>query len=286
MTVREMSVTANGLEFAALERGDGPLVLLLHGFPDTAWTWSHVMPSLVDAGYRIAAPFMRGYPPTEIPRDGRFDPGALGDDVAGLIEALGGGEPAFVVGHDWGAIATYAAVGLHAELIRKAVTVAIGHPAGMARIFERPELLHHAFHVWLFQIPGFSEQAVRNNDLAMIDFLWRLWSPGIEDADHVKRVKETLAQPGAAEAALGYYRALLQFPITDPERAQRVQFEKATVPTLVVHGSNDPGRTLSEDDAQFFSAEHRAETVEGAGHFVQREQPEALTRLIVDWLGA
>src|SRR5437588_12221587 len=111
--VKELSVEANGLRFSIIEGGDGPLVLLLHGFPDTAWTWSHVMPSLMAAGYRVVAPFMRGYPPTAIPSDGRYDPAALADDVAGLIDTLNDGEPGFVVGHDWGAMATYGAIGRH-----------------------------------------------------------------------------------------------------------------------------------------------------------------------------
>jgi len=282
--IRERSVDANGLRFAYIEGGEGPLVLVLHGFPDTAWTWSHVMPSLIDAGYRVVAPFMRGYPPTDIPRDGRYDPAALGDDVAGLIDALNGGEPAFVVGHDWGAMATYAAIGLHPEKLRRAVTIAIGHPGAVARIFERPDLLRHAFHVWLFQIPGFSEHAVRHDDLAMIDYLWNLWSPGIADADHIKNVKETLAQPNAVEAAIGYYRALLQFPLTHPDESRRIQFEQATVPTLTVYGSNDPGSSLAEDEGRFFTAEHRVAIVDGAGHFVQRERPDALSTLVLDWL--
>jgi pimeloyl-ACP methyl ester carboxylesterase len=283
--MNEGTVQANGLSFAYVEEGEGPLVLLLHGFPDNALTWDRVMPTLAGAGYRCVAPFMRGYPPTQHPADGRFDPAALADDVAGLVDALNGGEPAFVVGHDWGAIATYAAIGLHPEKIRRAVAIAIGHPGGVVRIFEHPELVHRAFHVWFFQLPGFSEQAVRANDFAMIDYLWRLWSPRLEDSEHVKRVRETLAQGDAVEASLGYYRALIQFQVTHADLAQRIQFEKATVPTLTIHGGDDPGSELAEGDAQFFTAEYRSEIVPEAGHFVQREQPERLTKLVTEWLG-
>src|SRR5437762_4904132 len=106
------TVRAGGVEFAYLEQGDGPLVLLLHGFPDNALTWDRVASALAGAGYRTVAPFMRGYPPTELPSDGRYDAAALADDVAELIDELGDGGPAFVVGHDWGAFATYAASGL------------------------------------------------------------------------------------------------------------------------------------------------------------------------------
>ena len=104
--MKEGSVEANGLTFRYLEEGEGPLVLLLHGFPDNAMTWDRVMPGLADAGYRAVAPFMRGYPPSEIPADGRYDAAALAGDVAALIDALNDGRPAFVMGHDWGAIAT------------------------------------------------------------------------------------------------------------------------------------------------------------------------------------
>src|SRR5437773_2551635 len=149
----ERSVEANGLTFAYVEEGDGPLVLLLHGFPDNALSWDRVIPELAAAGYRAVAPYTRGYPPTSAPSDGRYDPAARADDVAALIDELNGGEPAFVVGHDWGASAAYATIVFHPEKLTKAVTVAIGPPGGTLRIFERPELLHHAFHFWLFQVP-------------------------------------------------------------------------------------------------------------------------------------
>jgi pimeloyl-ACP methyl ester carboxylesterase len=285
--MREGSIEANGLRFAYVEEGDGPLVLLLHGFPDNALSWDRVMPALAEAGYRAVAPYTRGYPPSEAPADGRCDPAARGDDVAGLIDALGRGEPAFVVGHDWGASATYAAIVFHPEKVRRAVTIAIGPPGGTLRIFERPELLHYAFHFWLFQVPVFAEVAVRANDFALIDYLWNLWSPGLEDGDHIKRVKETLAGPNAVEQALGYYRAMKQFTMSHPELAQRMLSEPLSVPTMLVVGDNEASLFgSSEDDAKFFSTDFRLEVVTGAGHFVQREQPEVLSRLIIEWLEA
>jgi pimeloyl-ACP methyl ester carboxylesterase len=280
----EGSVEANGLKFAYLEEGSGPLVLLLHGFPDNAITWQRVIPALAEHKYRAVAPCMRGYAPTTAPQDGRYDPAALADDVAGLIDALNDGEPAFVVGHDWGASATYAAMALHPRKIRRAVTIALGPPGSWVRILERPELLRHAFHFWLFQIPGIAESAVSANNFALIEYLWKLWSPGHQDPEHIKRVKETLAWPNAVEQALGYYRAVLQFPVTHPEIARRMQAEPLTVPTLLVVGGNDRGHEMSEGQERHFAGEYRREVVAGAGHFVQREQAEVLTRLIVDWL--
>ncbi len=105
------NIDANGLRFAYLEQGRGPLVVMLHGFPDTAYTWAHVMPELARAGSRVVAPFMRGYHPTQLPKPGVIDPDTTGRDVLALIAALGEAT-AIVVGHDWGASAAYAAASL------------------------------------------------------------------------------------------------------------------------------------------------------------------------------
>jgi pimeloyl-ACP methyl ester carboxylesterase len=102
------TIQANGLQFAYLEAGDGPLVVLLHGFPDNAQTWSHQMPVLAASGYRVVAPWLRGYAPTAIPRDGWYDKATLATDIAELIKTLGGGKPVYLVGQDWGAIIAYA----------------------------------------------------------------------------------------------------------------------------------------------------------------------------------
>src|SRR5688572_31555901 len=101
--MRPREVRANGVRYAYLERGSGPLVLLLHGYPDSAKSWEHQIEALASAGYRAVAPFMRGYPPTEVPRDGYFDRATLPTDVKCLLDELNDGKPAFLVGQDWGA---------------------------------------------------------------------------------------------------------------------------------------------------------------------------------------
>src|SRR6266849_10786709 len=98
-------VQANGLQFHCLETGEGPLALCLHGFPDSAWTYRHLLPELAKAGYRAVAPFMRGYHPTGIPAK-LTDTNDLAADVVALHDALGGDGNAVLIGHDWGAVAT------------------------------------------------------------------------------------------------------------------------------------------------------------------------------------
>lgn len=281
-------VRANGLDFAYLEQGSGPLVLLLHGFPDTARTWSHQMPALAAAGYRVAAPFLRGYHPTAIPADGWYDKATLATDVAALIHALGGGAPVHLVGQDWGAIVSYAVLAAHPELVRRAVVMAVPHPAVVARSMLDPKHVHRSFHWWFFQVPELPERALLADDAAFVDYLWTYWTrPGHEDAAHVAEVKAMLARPGVLTATLGYYRAMLDPEKGDPALAdvRRLMDRPIAVPTLALCGADDLRAELMADQGGHFAGEYRYEEVADAGHFLQREQPEAVTRLLLEWLG-
>jgi pimeloyl-ACP methyl ester carboxylesterase len=280
-SITQASVEANGIRFGYLEAGNGPLVLLMHGFPDDAWTWSHQLPALAAAGYRAVAPFMRGYPPTAPAPDGAYDMVALGGDVAALIRALDGG-PAYVVGHDWGAIATYGAIATNPEVIERAAVIAIGHPSTFATVLADPAQAHRGFHIWYFQLERIAE-VVRATDFAIVDYLWQLWSHGHEDRAHIERVKrETLAPEGALEAALSYYSALSRLRF-QPEIVAQVT-QPVSVPLLAIFGGNDPGATVSEGQEVNFTGPYRREIVDGAGHFVQRERPEETSRLLLEWL--
>jgi pimeloyl-ACP methyl ester carboxylesterase len=278
------SVQANGIEFAYLEAGEGPLVLLLHGFPDDAFTYEHQLEALAANGYRAVAPFMRGYPPTGPAPDDRYDSVVLADDVAGLVDALGDG-PAFVIGNDWGGLATHATSALRPEAVRRAVVINIGHPATFLTTLAHPHQLHHIFHFWFFQLGELAAASIRGSDMALIDYLWDYWSaPGHDYREHLERLKrETLAPEGALEAELRYYAGLMNMLTEQPEAAARMQ-GRYTVPTLTIFGDHDPPRELSAEEHVHFDAEYRLEIVEGAGHFVHRERPDEVNRLMLDWL--
>ena len=280
-------IRANGQTFACLSHGSGPQVLLLHGFPDIATTWSHQMEALAQAGFCAVAPYLRGYPPSSVPSGGFFDKATLVQDLAALIEVLGGGEPLHFVGQDWGAIIGYALCAARPQLIRKAVLMAVPHPEVVAQHLLEPKHIQRSFHWWFFQQPHFPEAALRANDMAFIDFLWRDWcAPGHQDTAHIAQVKQCLQQPGALEAALGYYRAMFDPQRADPALAAlRADMARPiAVPTLALCGAQDLRAELMTDQARYFSGEYAYQEVDEAGHFLHREQPLAVNRLVLDWL--
>ena len=280
-------IHANGQTFACLSHGSGPQVLLLYGFPDIATTWSHQMDALAQAGFCAVAPYLRGYPPSSVPSGGFFDKATLVQDLAALMETVGGGEPLHFVGQDWGAIIGYALCAARPQLINKAVLMAVPHPEVVAQHLLEPKHIQRSFHWWFFQQPNFPEAALRANDMAFIDFLWRDWcAPGNQDTAHIAQVKQCLQQPGALEAALGYYRAMFDPQRADPALAAlRADMARPiAVPTLALCGAQDLRAELMIDQARYFSGEYEYQEVAGAGHFLHREQPLAVNRLVLDWL--
>ncbi len=258
-------------------------MLLLHGFPDNAHTWSHQMRPLADAGFRVVAPFLRGYAPTE---PGEFyDAATLASDVRALIDVLDG-RPSFLVGHDWGAAITYAVLAAYPETVRRAAVLAIPNPRILPQLFLMPEQVHRSFHWWFFQLPGIPEAAIAANDFAFLDYLWDLWTgPGYEDREHIAQIKQMFSQPGVLTAALSYYRSRFSQVLTDPALADVAEraIRDIQVPTLGIFGSLDPRLELAAPQKEFFSSEYRYEVVDGAEHFVHRERQAETTKLLLEW---
>ena len=246
------------------------------------------MPALAAAGYRAVAPYLRGYSPTEIPRDGFYDKATLATDVAELIRALGGGRPAHIIGQDWGATIAYAVLAAFPALVRRAVVMAVPHPAQTGISMLDAKHVHRSFHWWFFQLPDLPEKALVANDFAFIDYLWDYWtSHGFRDAAHIAEIKTMLKEPGVLAATLGYYRAMLDPSKGDPrlEDIRASMNRPIGVPTLALCGGDDLRAELMTNQAQYFSGEYCFELVAGAGHFLHREKPAQVTQLILDWLG-
>lgn len=259
-------VDANGLRFGYLEAGRGPLVLLLHGFPDTAYTWDRALPALADAGYRAVAPFLRGYHPSAAPTDGDYTLATLGRDALALIEALG--EPsAIVVGHDWGATAAYAAATLDPARVRLLVVLAIPHPRSLR---PSPRLAWRMRHFFTLTRRGAPARLARD-DFALVDELVRRWSPAWHDipAAETARVKAMFRDhPETIDAALAFYRA------TRPPRLPPPLDQPIAVPTVAFAGEHDNIAPRAYERARTcFTASYEVVQVPG-GHFMHREHPE------------
>jgi pimeloyl-ACP methyl ester carboxylesterase len=292
MTITEGRITANGLEFGYLAAGDqGPLALCAHGFPDSARTWELLLPDLAAAGFRAVAPWLRGYAPTEVPADGLYQPGAIASDLNALHEALGGDDRAVLIGHDWGAMASYLAVAHAPGQWRRLVTAAVPPAGAVGRGFFSYAQLQRSWYIWFFQTP-FAEMAVSLDDLAFIDRLWGDWSPGFDGSAWSAHCRDSLRDPANLAAAIGYYRAT----VGSGTRAPAYDAVEATggaplpVPTLYLHGVDDGcmGSELITDEilAELPVAGSRLELVPGSGHFLHLERPEIVNPLIVDFVTA
>ena len=280
---------ARGLTFPTLEAGQGPLVLCVHGFPDHPRSFRHQVPALAAAGYRAVAPTMRGYAPGAIPADGRYQSAVLAQDVIAWIDALGY-DDAVVFGHDWGAIAAYAAALAAPRRLRKLVVDALPYGTQFLTAFSTSyEQQKRSWYMFFFQTPV-AEVAVAHDDFRFLERLWRDWSPGWKwPPEEMAALKETFRQPGVLQAALGYYRALFNPALDDPALAElqgRMNVAPIDVPALMIHGADDGciGRELVAGMEAFFPRGLSTEIVPAAGHFVHQERPAVVNRLILDFL--
>ncbi|HEY5663614.1 MAG TPA: alpha/beta hydrolase [Ilumatobacter sp.] len=286
-SISTSTVSANGVDFTYLECGSGPLALCLHGFPDSAHTWRHLLPELAAAGFRAVAPFTRGYAPTSVPADGLYQTGALSADANALHQAFAADEHAVLIGHDWGAPSVYGAAASAPERWARVVGMALppGGAAGMALATDLAQL-KRSWYLFFFQ-HRLADLVVPANDLAFIDMLWADWSPGFEAAADIGHVKGCLREPAHLAAALGTYRAMLG---DGARTAELTAIERAGAgvlgqPTLYLHGRHDGciGVDVAES-ARATCPWATIEIVEDAGHFLHLERPDVVNRRVVEFV--
>ncbi|HEX6388909.1 MAG TPA: alpha/beta fold hydrolase [Solirubrobacteraceae bacterium] len=264
---------------------DGPPLLLLHGYPDTAWTWRHLGPELGALGWRAVAPFMRGYGPSGFASDGCYQVGALAKDVLELADALDRDRPAVLIGHDWGAIAASAAAAAAPARIESLVTLAVP-PIGPLLFSSWPlrnwrtmaRQLRQSWYVFFQQLPIVSERALDR----VIPKLWRDWSPGYDATFDLGQFWTSLDTPARRSAALRYYRALLNPLYMRPRHfaRQRGWSQRPRVRWLGLHGAND-GCLRSE-----IGEAAGMDVVSGVGHFLHLEAPAEVNARVVAFVGA
>jgi pimeloyl-ACP methyl ester carboxylesterase len=283
-------VAANGLEFGLLEAGTGPLALCLHGFPDSAHTWRHLLPALAEAGFHAVAPFMRGYAPTAVPDDACYSIGALVADAVALHQALDGDGQAVLIGHDWGAEAANGAAALAPDRWRRVVTLGVPPLALDPVLYGDYQQLKRFFYLfWFRDSLAQAAEVVAADRMTFLDRLWQDWSPGYDAAGDLARVKESLRQPENLQAAISYYRD----PVLDATPGAVVPYaaeeeaasRQAQQPTLYLHGSVDGciAVELVRGAERHLAPGSRMIVVEGAGHFPHLEQLEEVNEHILAW---
>jgi pimeloyl-ACP methyl ester carboxylesterase len=272
-------VDVDGVQLHYVTQGSGPLMLMLHGFPDFWYSWRHQIPEFA-RDHSVVAVDMRGYNLSDKP-PGRsaYSMRYLVADVGALIERLGEGR-AVLVGHDWGGLVAWASAYEHPELLEALIILNTPHPALFMRGLLWPPQLLRSSYVFMFQLPWLPEWLLTGNDGAAMETILRgsaVDKTAFTD-DDIAAYREAIQQPGAATAALNYYRNWFQ------PRVLRT-FDVLEVPTLMIWGDRDValGKELARGTERYvrrLTLHH----VPDSGHWVQQEQPGLVNRYIRDFL--
>jgi pimeloyl-ACP methyl ester carboxylesterase len=276
----ERFVAANGITLHTLQAGpdDGPLVLLLHGFPEYAYSWRFQLAGLADR-FRLVAPDLRGYSLSDKPPTG-YDIATLAADIRELIVALGERQ-AVVVGHDWGGVIAWAVAIREPEVVRRLAILNAPHPATMLRELRHPRQILRSSYVAFFQLRGVAENAIARDGYAMV---WRTLRAAdrarawLSDAD-IQAYVDAIARPGALSAALEYYRQLPRaFAQLSPMRV-------IGAPTLVLWGELDPYLGVGLlDGLERWVADVRIQRFPTAGHWLNQQEPTAVNAALRTFL--
>jgi epoxide hydrolase 4 len=273
----------DGVRLHYVEAGpeDGPLVVLLHGFPEFWWAWRRQIPALVAAGYRVIAPDQRGYARSDQPRAVRdYSLERLSADVAGLIAAVGA-ERAFVAGHDWGAVVAWGVATLYPERVERVAILNVPHPDTMQRTLQRSfQQVRKSWYMFFFQIPWLPERMLARGGK---DTLARVYSDARAGActdDDLAKYAEAFRGPGAWRGPINWYRAALR----RSPRKTRALYRPIPAEVLVIWGMQDAflGAEMAESDPVLVP-HVRIERLPDASHWVQHDEPERVNTLLTSF---
>jgi pimeloyl-ACP methyl ester carboxylesterase len=294
---RWIDVKGPNVDLKALAWGPAgaPIALCLHGFPDTAYGWRKFAPRLAESGWRVIAPFMRGYAPSAIPNDGSYHIGALMDDALQVRSAAGGTERDVVIGHDWGALAGAGLAALPEPTFAKAVIMSVPLvgafrplrqvPDRGRLVRELPGQLLRSWYISYFQLPWLPELSTS----WVLPRLWRRWSPGYRAEEDLRHVDAAIGTPESWRAALGPYRATIRNTRPPAHYAQlhRYWTEPPQLPTLYLHGHDDGcmSPAFAHWVDRVLPPGSEVSVVSDAGHFLQLEQPDKVAELVLKFIG-
>jgi pimeloyl-ACP methyl ester carboxylesterase len=270
----------HGLVFDVRDVGpsDGPVVVLLHGFPQHNDSWDSVIDRLVAQGYRCLAPNQRGYSPgARPPRRRDYRMSELVADVGALIDASGA-RRVHLVGHDWGAAVAWSVAADMPERLETLSAVSVPHPAAFVKSFATSRQGLASWYMYVFQLPGIPEWLLTRRDGAVASkFLQR--SGQLPTA--AERDAQAMREPGVLKAAIHWYRAI---PLSKPPTGD----QKISVSTLYVWSDQDVALLpkAAHDTARYVTGEYRFEILPDVSHWIPDEQPDRLADLLLDWFAA
>jgi pimeloyl-ACP methyl ester carboxylesterase len=268
-----------------VEAGSGPLVVLLHGFPEFWFAWRDQIDALAAAGFRVVAPDMRGYNLSSKPEGvGSYAMALLTADVRDLIAERGGADGARLAGHDWGGLVAWATAAEHPASITRLAILNLPHPQRMLEGLRTAQQLRKSWYILAFQLPWLPER------LLSLRRFEGLRQPLEHDAragafspSDIDRYVEAWSQPGALTAMLGYYRATIRARL----RRESEELAPVTAPTLVIWGERD--RHLGAELAQPHAADvpnlDRVVRIPTASHWVAHDEPDLVSRLLIEFFG-
>jgi epoxide hydrolase 4 len=264
------------------EMGRGPLVLLLHGFPECWVAWRNQIPALAAAGFRVVAPDLRGYGKSDKPRGlDAYRIEVLARDVARLIEALGV-ERAHVVGHDWGGAVAWSFAMWHPERLDRLGILDAPHPAQFSRALKRPRQFLRSSYSLFFQLPWLPEAVLRAGDFFLLRRLFR-FDPerkGAYSEEDIEQIVAAAREPGALTAMVNWYRAVVQRPT-------HTRWKPIERPVQVIWGGKDRYLMpeLAEPDREWVP-DARVTRIPEASHWVPADAPEKVNGLLIDFFRA
>lgn len=288
MDIKEIQLHSDDLTFTALTAGSGTPVFLLHGFPDTPHTWLAQIQALATAGYRVIAPTCRGYEASSQPANKDYGQMALGRDVLNWMADLNI-EKAHLVGHDWGSCIAQTAALLAPQSFYSLTIMAVPKVMRFMQNTSRtPKQVKNSWYMAFFQLRGIAERAVKRNNFALVERLWRDWSPSLQQTPELLAdVKQAFSNPGVVTAALSYYRQSMNPLARDFKSYRQLLKQPFELPVLAISGVEDGCidhavfmRSLCEED---FSKGLETAEINAAGHFMNQEQPQKVNALLLDW---
>lgn len=279
--LRHEYVEVNGIRMHYVTAGQGPLVLMLHGFPEFWYAWRKQIPALAEH-FTVVAPDQRGYNETDKPAWG-YEVDVLVADALGLIEALGH-ERAMLVGHDWGGAVAWATAIAHPQRVERLAILNTPHPKVFARhLRDNRAQMRRSWYMGFFLLPALPELAFRANDYALVERIFRdVTPPGTFSDEEIAAYKDALSKPGAMTAALNWYRTAGRRGTgglyAGPER-------RCEVPTLLIWGENDIALGAEMvDDIPEFVTDLTVRRLPGVSHWVQHEAPDEVNRYLLEFL--